>query len=76
MKDEDIGVEMRNLNFKISEDEFENFLVQRKIEWIEFEFEYDNYDRFRGICYITLDKLNAEKLIEFNGSVKLRGFES
>jgi len=70
LKDENIDVEIRNMNFKITEDDFEKFLINKKIEWIEFEFEYDDKNRFRGICYVVLDKENAEKLIEFNGSVR------
>lgn len=57
------------MNYNSSENDFEIFLKNKHIEFIEFEFEYDNRDRFRGICYITLDKTNAEKLIEFNGTV-------
>ena len=74
LKDQEINIEIRNMNFNSTENDFENFLKNKQIEYIEFEFEYDNRDRFRGICYITLDKTNAEKLIEFNGSV-LRIFD-
>lgn len=72
LKDQEINIEIRNMNYNSTEADFESFLKNKHIEFIEFEFEYDNRDRFRGICYITLDKINAEKLIEFNGS-KLSG---
>jgi hypothetical protein len=68
LKDEEVEVEVRNLDYRSNEDQFEKFLVDKNIAWIEFEFEYDDRDRFRGICYMTVDKANAEKFIEFNGT--------
>jgi len=69
LKDEEVEIEIRNLNYQFNEDQFEKFLVDKNILWVEFEFEYDDRDRFRGICYMTCDKANAEKFIEFNGTV-------
>lgn len=70
LKDEEVEIEVRNMNYQTNEDAFEKFLIDKNISWIEFEFEYDNRDRFRGICYMTVDKENAEKFIEFNGAVR------
>jgi len=68
LKDEEVEIEIRNMDYRTNEDQFEKFLVGKTISWVEFEFEYDDRDRFRGICYMTCDKTNAEKFIEFNGN--------
>ena len=57
------------MSFQCTEDDFEKFLISKKIDWIEFEFEYDQRNRFTGTCYLIIDKQNAEKLIELNGQV-------
>lgn len=65
----EISVEVHNLSCHWNEDNFENFLVDNKIQWIIFQFEYDYQQKFSGQCYITLDKENTSKLLELNGYV-------
>jgi hypothetical protein len=67
LKDQEIHIKVRNVHFKYTEDDFEEFLRSKKIEWIVFDYEYDNRDRFNGVVHISLDLPNAEKFIELNG---------
>ncbi len=69
LRDEHIDVEISNLYFKLQEKSFKDYLSEKKIDWIDFEFDIDASRGFRGVCYLTLDKANAEKLIQYNGTV-------
>ncbi len=69
----DIEFQVKNLNYKATEDDFEDFLKKEKIEFVTFEFEYLDDGRPRGVAYITLTKPNAEKLIDLDNKVFLKG---
>jgi len=64
----DAEVEVRNINWKTTEDEFEKFLGDKKIGFSDFEFGTNNKGQFNGTCTVTLDKQNALKLIELHGN--------
>jgi len=65
----DIEFQVKNINYKATEDDFEDFLNKEKIEFIAFEFEYLDDGRSRGIAYVTLDKTNAGKFIDLDNKV-------
>lgn len=65
----DVEFQVKNINFKASEDDFEEFLNKEKIAFINFEFEYLDDGRSRGVAYVTLDKANAEKFIDLDNKV-------
>jgi hypothetical protein len=62
----DIEFQVKNINYKATEDDFEDFLKKEKIDFITFEFEYLDDGRSRGIAYVTLTKANAEKFIDLD----------
>jgi len=62
----DVELQVKNINFKATEDDFEDFLNKEKIEFVDFEFEYLDDGRTKGIAYVTLNKTNAEKLIDLD----------
>ena len=68
-KNKEIQIKAWSLPYKTTEDDFEKFLVDKKIDWVLFEFEYDDRDRFNGFVHLTFDKANAEKFIQLNGEV-------
>ena len=70
-KGQDVQIRVSNIKYDATEDDFEKFLVENKVEWIEFEFELNTSEKFTGIAYATLDKANAEKLVELNGHVDI-----
>ena len=65
----DVELQVKNINYKATEDDFEDFLHKEKIEFIDFEFEYLDDGRSKGIAYVTLNKANAEKLIDLDNKV-------
>jgi hypothetical protein len=68
LPDQEIEMEVKNLNYRSTEKEYEEFLAKNKIQCIEFEFCTNDRNQFNGTVYMKLDRANAEKLIEFNGS--------
>jgi len=64
---QDIEVEVSNLNWKFSEDDFDAYLTKNKIEYVQFEYEYDDRDRFTGRVYLSVTKVNADKLCDHHG---------
>jgi hypothetical protein len=62
----DVEFQVKNINYKATEDDFEDFLKKEKIEFVTFEFEYLDDGRSRGVAYVTLTKANAEKFIDLD----------
>jgi len=67
--EKEIEFEVKNINYKATEDDFEKFLEKNDLKWIDFEFEYDNRDRFTGFAFIRFEKSEAQKFIALNGKV-------
>jgi len=65
--EKEIEFEVKNINYKATEDDFEKFLEKNDLKWIDFEFEYDNRDRFTGFAFIRFEKSEAQKFIALNG---------
>jgi len=61
-------MEIKNINFKCSAEEFgAEFLKKNKLPENSYEFDVNERGRFSGTCFITLDKADALKLLDFNG---------
>jgi len=65
----EVDFEIRNINWKCTEDDFQrNFLTKHGFG-DNFEFYYNERNRFTGTAFVTVDKKLAEKLLSFHDYV-------